>query len=188
MRTAGCYIVSCWGKVRGKLGFPELVFTQCFCFCGTLIVFLRAIILLKLNMNSSFSTVAAYDKNSATLLYGMYLQVHFDREHISQLRVADLENYCGPHLQLKDGTPILPDSAGYSYVRFPPGELVEIIAPAPPADALESIFVSLGMSIPKQNAKPSELNFLNVFHRLGCILLDYAEAAFYLAAGDKKND
>ena len=141
-------------------------------------------------MSSCFSNVAAYDKNSATLLYGMVLQVHFDREHISQLRVADLENYCGPHLQLKDGTPILPDSAGYSNVRFPPGELVEIIAPAPPADALEPIFVSLGMSIPKQNASTnqSELTFLNVFHCLGCILLDYAEAAFYLAAGDKKND
>ena len=65
---------------------------------------------------------------------------------------------------------------------------MEIIAPAPPPDALEPIFVSLGMSIPKQNAKPSELNFFNVFHCLGCILLDYGEAAFYLAAGDKKND
>ncbi len=145
-------------------------------------------------MNSCFSNVAAYDKNSATLLYGIVLKFSLPRERNSQLRMADLENFCGPHLQLKDGTPILPDSAGYSNVRFPPGELVEIIAPAPPADALEPIFVSLGMSIPKQNAsantKPSELIFLNVFHCLWCILLDYAdaEAAFYLAAGDKKND
>jgi hypothetical protein len=136
----------------------------------------------------NFVNVAAYDQKSAHLLYGIVLKFSLPRERNSQLRMADLENYCGPHLQLKDGTPIVPDGAGYSNVSFPPGELVEILAPAPPADALEPVFASIQPLKASANTAPSK-QILNVFPCLGGIWLrNYYKVAYHLAAGDKKND
>ena len=89
-------------------------------------------------MGTCFTNVAAYDLKTGTLLYGMHLEFALEN---GKLRMDGLEHFCGPNLRLKDGTPIVADSAGY--VSFPPGKLVEIFAPRPPAYALEPILPSL---------------------------------------------
>jgi hypothetical protein len=103
-------------------------------------------------MDDKFANVVAYD-STGYQLYGIVLQFPLS-EHSNKLRMEGLHNFLGPRLMLKDGTAIVPDSAGYSNVSFPVnGEVVEICAVAPPAFARQTIHPLKNVQAP--HSKPA---------------------------------
>ena len=103
-----------------------------------------------LEMNDNYANVVAYD-STGYFLYGTVLKFPL-RQHSDKLRMEGLNNFLGMRLMLKDGTEIVPDSAGYSNVSFPAnGEVVEVCALAPPAFARKKI-----PRVPNEQETPSK--------------------------------